>query len=160
MTTQVDTDALPPLQLPEGSPRLEVWTFAGLRRGGDGAKAHCWIDDGGTSMFFRASGSYTIGGRYEVKATRADGGQVTMHGSRHVYVDMRTSGDLRAQWAAEDVAARTWFAAVQRERSDGKTDALATAIEPLIEIARKLRLGADRDAFIAHVMRRLIEAWR
>ena len=67
------------------------------------------------------------------------------------------------QWAARDLAARARLSALRRERAAAKrNDArfdLDELIEPLRAVAAKLRVGADRGAFLAYVLRRLTSAW-
>ncbi len=57
------------------------------------------------------------------------------------------------------MATRARLSAQRRERAAAKRNDLDELIEPLRAVAAKLRVGADRDAFLAYVLRRLTSAW-
>jgi hypothetical protein len=73
--------------------------------------------------------------------------------------DRRGTTEERREWAALDRVAQTKLANLVRERSAKGTDELTEAIAPLLEIARKLPMAADRDAFAAYVLRRINNVW-
>lgn len=50
-------------------------------------------------------------------------------------------------------------AAAARDRNDARRRALDGAIAPLVELAGTLAFGYERDAFCAHVIRRLTARW-
>lgn len=105
----------------------------------------------------REGQAITIGGRYTLTVAR--------HGDTiSVYGEARYTGDhiddgLRRDMEARDIAAEALLAARARDRNDARHKALDDALEPLVEIAAKLRFGHDRDAFLAHVIRRLTRHW-
>jgi hypothetical protein len=134
----------------------EVWTFAG-RRESDGKRYYAWQDGHGEERFYAKVQAHTIGGRYAVLVTR-NGEQVS------VYPEARYTGDridegTRREMEALDIAASALLAAQARDRNDARRKALDEAVQPLAEIAAKLRFGHERDAFLAYVIRRLSQRW-
>ncbi len=145
----------------------EFWLYAGRRVGRAGKPIDAWVPgENGTAqpLFYAVDKGPTpvVGALYRVTLTR-DGDECTLHGrpafSRSQVADL----DTRVQWAARDMAARARLSALRRERAaakrnDARND-LDELIEPLRVVAAKLRVGADRDAFLAYVLRRLTSAW-
>lgn len=134
----------------------EVWTFAG-RRESDGKKYYAWQDSHGQERYYAKVQAHTIGGRYAVLVTRT-GEHVS------VYPEARYTGDrvdegTRRETEALDIAASALLAAQARDRNDARRKALEDAVQPLAEIAAKLRFGHERDAFLAYVIRRLSQRW-
>jgi hypothetical protein len=134
----------------------EVWTFAG-RRESDGKRYYAWQDGHGQERYYAKVQAHTIGGRYAVLVTR-NGEQVS------VYPEARYTGDrvdegTRREMEALDIAASALLATQARDRNDARRKALDEAVQPLAEIAAKLRFGHERDAFLAYVIRRLSQRW-
>lgn len=134
----------------------EVWTFAG-RRESDGKKYYAWQDGHGQERYYAKVQAHTIGGRYAVLVTRT-GDRVS------VYPEARYTGEqvdegTRREMEALDIAASATLAAQARDRNDSRRKALEDAVQPLAEIAAKLRFGHERDAFLAYVIRRLSQRW-
>jgi hypothetical protein len=134
----------------------EVWTFAG-RRESDGKRYYAWQDGHGQERYYAKVQAHTIGGRYAVLVTR-NGEQVS------VYPEARYTGDrvdegTRREMEALDIAASALLAVQARDRNDSRRKALEDAVQPLAEIAAKLRFGHERDAFLAYVIRRLSQRW-
>lgn len=134
----------------------EVWTFAG-RRESDGKKYYAWQDGDGQERYYAKVPAHTIGGRYAVLVTRT--------GDRtSVYPEARYTGDrveesTRREMEALDTAASAILAAQARDRNDARRKTLEDAVQPLAEIAAKLRFGHERDAFLSYVIRRLAQRW-
>ena len=134
----------------------EVWTFAG-RRESDGKRYYAWQDGHGQERYYAKVPANTVGGKYAVLVTR-DGERVS------VYPEPRYTGDrvdegTRREMEALDIAASALLAAQARDRNDARRKALDDAVQPLAEIAAKLRFGHERDAFLAYVIRRLSQRW-
>ena len=134
----------------------EVWTYAG-RRESDGKRYYAWQDGHGKERYYAKVMAGTVGGRYALMVTR-DGDRVS------VVPDPRYTGDqvdehTRREMEALDITATAMLAAQARDRNDARRKALDDAIAPLAEIAAKLRFGHERDAFLAHVVRRLTRSW-
>jgi hypothetical protein len=60
---------------------------------------------------------------------------------------------------ALDIAAAASLAARTRDRNDARRKALDDALQPLADIAAKLKFGHERDAFLAYLIRRLTTKW-
>jgi hypothetical protein len=65
----------------------------------------------------------------------------------------------RSEMEALDIAASAILAAQARDSNDARRKALEDAVQPLAEIAARLRFGHERDAFLAYVIRRLAQRW-
>jgi hypothetical protein len=139
----------------------ETWTCAGVRVGGSGKRVMCWVrPDGKIVSLFSKRGSNAIGGRYAFKVTYGPDGELTgIWGPLH-YVDRDPDNEKIAGWRAQEVAAEAHFAREAAERKAKSEDPLDEALAPLVEIARTLRTGAARDAFAAHIIRRVARAAR
>ena len=145
----------------------EFWLCAGRRVGRAGQPVDAWVpgEDGSAAPLFYAvdkGPAPVVGALYRVTVTR-DGDECVLHGrpefSRGPVADL----DTQLEWAARDMAARARLSALRRERAaakrnDARND-LDELIEPLRAVAAKLRVGADRDAFLAYVLRRLTSVW-
>lgn len=130
----------------------EIWTFAG-RSESDGKRYYAWQDGHGEERYYAKVQAHTIGGKYALLVTRT-GEQVS------VYPEARYTGEqvdegTRREMEALDIAAVALLAAQARDRNDARRKALEDAVQPLAEIAAKLRFGHERDAFLAYVIRRL-----
>jgi len=137
----------------------EVWAYAGIRVNTKGKRFHAWIDQAGagTQLTYTDSGRWIVGGLYDVRVARDSSGVTRTYpkwAGSHV-----ADRDLLLEWSARDAAARARLAALARERSALKQDALDEALQPLLDIAAKLRVQADRDAFLATIIRRVGRAW-
>jgi hypothetical protein len=142
---------------PSPEPAAEVWTYGGVRAGKDGKRVHAWIDPGGEELWFARVRAAAIGSQYTVSVTRRED-TVTVHGTPQYAGSDTDPGTRRALWAADSVA-QARLAGLRAERSDARRNALDEAIAPLLEIARPLRTGAERDALAAYVIRKLHAGW-
>jgi hypothetical protein len=133
-------------------PTEEIWTFAG-RRELNGKKYHAWQDGHRHELYYAKVPAITIGGRYTVSVTR-QGERVIVHGKAR-YTGQQVDNHTRREMEALDTAAMAILAAKARDRKDARRKALDDAIQPLADIAAKLKLGHERDAFLAYVIRRL-----
>jgi hypothetical protein len=141
----------------------EEWTYLGQRVMAGGTKGHAWLTGDGKEWYFAKVAATAIGGTYRVTVECKDDGATVYGKPAYLHGPSRYDDDdalaLRAGWEAEDAAARARLAAKSAERSAAKRSALDLALAPLEDIARKARTGADRDALIAHVIRRLNAVW-
>ena len=140
----------------------ETWTRAGVRVGTSGKRVTCWVRPGGktTVSLVTKRGTSAVGGRYAFKVTYGPDSSLTgIWGPLH-YVDRDPDDEKVAAWRAHEVAAETHFAREAAERKAKAEDPLDEALAPLVEIARTLRTGADRDAFASYIIRRVARAAR
>lgn len=162
MSTGTDTDHQ---QTPDQAE--EFWLYAERRLGRAGKRIDAWVpgEDGTAQPLFYAvdkGPAPVVGALYRVTVTR-DGDECVLHGRPEFSRSQVADLDTRVEWAARDMAARARLSALRRERAaakrnDARND-LDELIEPLRVVAAKLRVGADRDAFLAYVLRRLTSAW-
>lgn len=145
---------------------VERWLYAGLRLDGKGTKYIAWQPAEGDELWYRAGrsdGVLSIGATYEVQVRRYTddkGDHITKRATTPVYVEGRDPDDPRpAEWTATTAIANVRIASARRSKKDAEVTALDDALRPLMRIAAKQRLGADRDAFVAHVVRKLTGAW-
>jgi hypothetical protein len=134
----------------------EMWTFAG-RRESDGKRYYAWQDGHGRERYYAKVPANTVGGRYALLVTR-DGERVSVYPVAR-YTGDRVDEGTRREMEALDIAASALLAAQARDRNDARRKALEDAVQPLAEIAVKLRFGHERDAFLAYVIRRLAQRW-
>lgn len=96
-----------------------------------------------------------IGARYQALVSR-DGDQVILHqrptfaGRNAVDVDQRT------EWAVHDITARARQKAARRERNAARAGRPGDLLAPLRKLAGTLATRADREAFLAHVLSRIL----
>lgn len=141
---------------------VEVWTFAGERVAADGKKrVHVWIDESGRDLWFNAKSAYTIGGKYRVRVRRTEPDGVSLYDTAPEYVERcDPSNELLAVWQGADLAAKARQAARRREARDAAEQTrLDEALAVIKRIANKQRTGADRDAFIGHVIVQITKVW-
>jgi len=141
---------------------LERWIYLGVRQGEGTSLWTAWVrepagaaaPDERDAVFYGdgKTAALVLGGVYEVRVTRADG-KTTRHGAPVYARERIEDADLLATWSA--------VAGIQLARRDkGQAqEALNDALEPLLKLARKVPNGPQRDAFVAHVMMRLIGGW-
>jgi len=137
----------------------ERWIYGGIRVLDD-KRVHAWIDPTGRELLytFKRSGNWAIGSYYTARVTRA-GGSTRLHSIPTYTGDGYTDDEPRRQLWAKDTAARAQLALLTQERNAARRNAIDEALAPLIAAARALKTSADRDAFTAYVMRRLIDSW-
>jgi len=139
-------------------PAEEIWVFGGSRVDRAGRRVHAWLAaDLDDELWFKARGSYAPGSQYRVRVTRDDNGTITMHGVP-VYLGRHGDDAVRVALDARHRAAETRLRLAALERNDKRHSALDAAIEPLADLIRSAPM-ADRDAILAHVLRRLSRAW-
>jgi hypothetical protein len=145
----------------------EFWLYAGRRLGRAGKPIDAWVageDATGQPLFYAVDKgpAPVVGALYRVTVTR-DGEECILHGRPEFSRGQVADLDTRVEWAARDMATRARLSALRRERAAAKRNHarndLDELIEPLRAVAAKLRVGADRDAFLAYVLRRLTSAW-
>lgn len=141
--------------------REERWVCAGVRVFEGSKRMMAWQrpEETGRLRYFDDKGVHWVtGGIYRVSVSDGEEGRVIRHGEPS-YVALHGDEELRAQLRAEEHAAKAALEALARERRDAKSDALEDAMLPLLRIAGKMRTRAQRDAFTAHVINRLNQAW-
>lgn len=144
-------------------PVLETWIYGGVRLK-DGKRVWSFIDGHGQPWTHQKDQKlHTIGGKFERPMVRAlaDDGTTTgisFYGEWR-YTGEKIDAETRAEMEALDVTSRTRLAAITRDKNDARVKALDEAMEPLLAIAKKLHFGSERDAFVAHVIRRLTSGW-
>ena len=145
----------------------EFWLYAGRRLGRAGKPIDAWVpgeDATGQPLFYAVDKgpAPVVGALYRVTVTR-DGEECILHGRPEFSRGQVADLDTRVEWAARDMATRARLSALRRERAAAKRNHarndLDELIEPLRAVAAKLRVGADRDAFLAYVLRRLTSSW-
>ena len=99
-----------------------------------------------------------IGSRYVVRVTRRDDGGLTLHGVPEYASSQADQATRQALWA-EHTVAQAQIEARRAERDAARRNALDEALAPLVDLARPLRTGAQRDALAAYVIRKLHNAW-
>jgi hypothetical protein len=151
---------------PDGAtpqPSEEFWLYAGRRPGRCGQPVDASVpnQDGTGDVVLYPTGrgpGAVIGALYPVWVDCHDPG-ATIRGTPQVHRGKVARTELRVQWAARDIATHTRMSAQRWERTAARHNDLDELTEPLRQVAGKLRTGADRDAFIAHILRRLISTW-
>jgi hypothetical protein len=147
-----DTAAVP-------EPIEERWTYAGVRLDEKGKPHNVWIPDGSDrELWYPPKGIYTVASVYAAMVTRTDDGRTTLHGTPK-YVRRLEDRDKIVRLEAEHWAAKADQERLKRERSAATEEALDDALAPLVRIARMQRTRAQRDAFAARVMRKLMGEW-
>jgi hypothetical protein len=136
----------------------ERWIYGGVHVSGKGKRVHAWIDPGGHEHVYADTGSYVIGGIYDVEVDREN---ANLTRTAPKYTGERIADDdRRRELYAADQFARAQLARLAMERGDAKRDELAGLLDPLREFAATLRTSAERDAFAAMVLRTINTAWR
>lgn len=135
----------------------EQWTCVGARVGSTGKRVEGWMNREGTVTYLLARSSHAIGGQYRFEIEHADGERTGIYGPLS-YAGRETDPELLQAWRAEEVAAETHFARKAAERKAKDTDPLDELLDPLVKIARRLKNGPARDAFTAHIIRRVSRA--
>jgi hypothetical protein len=135
----------------------ETWTCMGVRQGSKDQRCTSWRDPNGKTLLYAEKNSVITGGLYEVMVTRTDG---STHRGHPVYTGRLPydDPDLKA-WRVAEMEAEQELARQARERKAKADDPFGKAMEPLIEYAKACRTGAQRDALIADVIRRLNTPW-
>lgn len=130
----------------------ETWLCGGFRIFRDGKTSYLWIADSGNGeeRYYQGTSGCIAGALYTVKVGYEDGSCI-MYGKPKW--QSRGEEDKRREMEAAEHAAKVKQSAIRRERADGKHKALDEALEPLIKIAQSLRTGAEKDAFLAYVIR-------
>jgi hypothetical protein len=131
----------------------EIWTYHGQREQA-GKRYHQWADADGVERWYAKVPGGAVGGRYRLTVTR-EGDAVRVHGSTLAYTGERLELGRVAELEAAHVAAGAVLAAKALERKHSKYEALDEALQPLLRIARTLRTSAERDAFIAYIIRKI-----
>jgi hypothetical protein len=138
-------------------PVTEKWTCTGIRTG-RGKRYIAWATPEGKELWYaERTARYALGATYAVKVTR-DADHTTMHGVPEFLDPGRDPRVL--EWRAAEIAAEAELVSHRIEKRAQRTDPLDEVLIPLVNAAAKLRTQAERRAFAAEVLRRLmIGAW-
>lgn len=146
-------------------PVEELWLYAGQRLTAAGKLVDAWCPAGGPTTEDKClwyppdRAGFVVGGLYRAEVRR-HGERVTKLGRPVFQRGNAAPPDVRLEWAARDDVAATLDAAAKAERRAARNgDPVGEALAPLKAVAAKLRTRADRDAFVARVLRELSEAW-
>lgn len=141
-------------------PRVtETWTCAGARVH-NGKLWTLWVWPDGAERYYATRG-FVTGGIYTLSVSRYEhGGKPhSTYWGEPEYAGRLDAGDERlVRWRAEEIAAEVRDAAAKRERSAKRQDPLDAALQPLIDIAAKMPMAADRRALAAYVLLRIENA--
>ncbi len=142
-----------------GNPPTERWIYGGIRDL-DGKRVHAWLDPTGRELLYahKRGGGWAVGSYYTAQVTH-DGTTRVLHGLPTYTGDTTDNDALRRRLWASHTAAQARLAELAQERNAARRNAIDEALQPLIAAARSLKTSADRDAFTAYVLRRLINAW-
>jgi len=136
----------------------EIWTFAGRRLDAKGRAHHEWIPSEGETLWFKVTGSYVIGGRYDVQVIHHPAGGTSMRGVP-TYIRPIQDTEQIAVWEAQDKASQTTAAVLRRERSAAASSELDRALGPLLTIAARMKTQAEIDALVAMVTRKIVTTY-
>lgn len=136
----------------------EEWVYGGIRVL-DGKRVHAWIDRSGRELLYahKRGRTWSIGSYYTAQVSRHD--DTTRLHNEPTYTGEQADHDLRRHLWAADTAARAQLARLAQERSEARRNAIDEVLEPVLAVARTLKSGPDRDAFTAHILRRMLSAW-
>ncbi len=147
MTDQKTTD--------KPDPAPERWIYGGLRLL-DNKKVHAWLPEPaageplGRELLYRHHGSWVVGGIYQAMVARFEG-HVHLHGSPGQWQQRLDDPVATGRLEVLDRQARDALALIALERKAAKDSALATAMQPLLEIAATLVTDAQVRALTAYV---------
>lgn len=136
----------------------ERWVYGRIRVL-DGKRVHAWVGPSGRELLyaFKRASAWAIGSFYTAEVSR-QGTATTLHGVP-AYTGEQADDELRRHLWAADTAARVQLARLAQERNDARRNAIDEVVAPVLDVARTLKSGPDRDAFTAYVLRRLLSAW-
>lgn len=143
-------------------PVEETWAYAGRRLMSDKTIGYAWVFDAGLGEehLFNKNTKSTVGYLYTRRVAR-DGDTISVYGEP-VMVSRWREGerveDPRPEWEAMDLRVHQFLSQRRIENAAAKAQTdLDRLIEPLLQVAQKLRNGAERDALTAYVLRRMAE---
>lgn len=162
---------------PPGQP--EQWVCMGTRIGTNGKTFTAWLPTTETpasseqaddlALWYGGKSTAAAGAVYDVRVARRDEDGKTstsLYRGHTRWVRQWADDDARralaAEWSARSHAAEARIAQdrLEKKARSQESDPLNSALIPLQTIASKLRNRADKDAFVALVMRALDDAWR
>jgi len=139
-------------------PVVEIWTFTGRRLDSKGRVHHEWVPSEGETLWFGVTGSYVIGGRYDVQVVHQPNGRTSMQGTPK-YIRPIHDTEQIAVWEAQDKASQTTAAVLRRERSAAASSELDRTLGPVLSVAAGLKTQAEVDAFVAMVTRKIVTSY-
>lgn len=147
-------------------PKDEWWLYAGRRLTSKG-EIDAWVpgEDGEAEELWYAvdKRSFMVGALYRVEVTRrVEKNRITKHGTPHFERSRVAPPDKLLEWSVLDGVTRTRVAADKAEQRAKRadTDPIREAVAPLKALGDRLFIPADRDAFLARVIRELTRGWR
>jgi hypothetical protein len=136
----------------------EEWTYLGRRLNANRTLQAVWRDPDGTDRWYPVKhAGQVIGGTYRVKIQQNTGGSVSLYLDPE-YLDRDVPAEA-AEWQLADITAVARTKSLASERRTAKRDALDLALDPLLDLARDLRTGAERDVFAAYILRQVNASW-
>jgi hypothetical protein len=143
----------------EAPKTTERWAYAGARLTSKHRLAESWHpnDGAGDELWYALKGRWVIGGIYQITVARA-GDRITRIGEPVWTGERITDADTLREWSGRDSASRVAHEARRRHANAVKASDLDAALEPLLRIFAACRTNIERDALVATVLRRLIDA--
>lgn len=136
----------------------DQWIYGGIRVLA-GKRFHAWIGPDGCEGLYpcRPGGPWVIGAVYPALTTHAED-RTILSGEPLGTSTKLASDDLRRSLWVKDIAAEAHLVQQAWDCREGQPNAVDEALQPVVQALRTLRLTADRDAFIAYVLRCLLNA--
>lgn len=141
------------------------WVYIGKRLSTKKTLLDCWVpygvfdsekpDQGLRAFAMRASANLIVGGIYNVQTTDDDN---TLFGVPQWSGDSLPR-ETKMELNALDTATRIEHQRLRNEKNEAQKDELDRALKPLLRLAMKSRTRFERDALIATVLRRMMDAW-
>lgn len=139
-------------------PTEEVWVYAGARWSRN-QLVHSWQPPTGPELYYGPKMKGTVvGAEYTVRVVR-EGTKTSLYG-QPVYRTASQTQELADKYHATDQAARIQHRMYLIEKNDAKQAdlSLEAKIIPLRRQYRNLSTNAERDAFLALIMRK-VTSW-
>lgn len=132
----------------------ESWTYLGAFRGDKTATVHGWRDRLERVYYFAKVKAPVVGGVYEVRVRRGSDA-VSVVGTVGRFVGVADDRDVLTL-EAQDRATELESDRLQRRLA--RDDALEDAVAPLVALAARTKSYGARQALIAYVTRRILQA--
>jgi len=139
----------------------EHWTWAGRRLNHKDEVRAVWAGPDGTQRSYPAKyAGKVIGGTYSVTISRSADGATTLWGIPVFFEPPHVDDDPQfLDWAIQDGTCMARKRLKAMERAAAKQSPLDRALEPILDIAARMRTNADRDALAAYIIREIDRSW-
>lgn len=139
--------------------QIEEWVYTGPRVTKDNKRAHQWFIPERDTYVLYTKLAGILGGAYLVTVDRTDD-KVIVHGKPEFKLAQHSRLRDNPDWVVMSNAAEVRLRQLKRERAAARgEDSLDVALERLMPYAKACRTSGERDALIATVIRRLLDAW-